>query len=122
MSKRALLAWGFLFAAFAAPGLAANLMLTGKPVSWENWGDSQTVASAPLTIQSDETPNQRRQRLGLPVEPSLPAQEFGEISETPNQRRSRLAAIGQIPATDYYVQDSPEIDEESNDRLAAIIR
>lgn len=41
----------------------------------------------------EETPNQRRIRLGQPIVESFPAQEYGELLETPNQQRARLQAL-----------------------------
>jgi hypothetical protein len=38
----------------------------------------------------EETPNQRRLRLGQPIVASYPPPEYGELMETPNQRRARL--------------------------------
>ena len=40
----------------------------------------------------EETPNQRRIRLGQPIEMSYPPPDYGELLETPNQRRARLAS------------------------------
>ena len=39
---------------------------------------------------SEETPNQRRRRLGQEITASFPAPDYGEALETPNQRRHRL--------------------------------
>ena len=39
---------------------------------------------------SDETPNQRRRRLGQEITASYPPPDYGEALETPNQRRHRL--------------------------------
>jgi hypothetical protein len=38
----------------------------------------------------EETPNQRRRRLGQEITASYPSPEYGEALETPNQRRHRL--------------------------------
>jgi len=38
----------------------------------------------------EETPNQRRTRLGQPIVASYPPLEYGEAIETPNHRRARL--------------------------------
>lgn len=38
----------------------------------------------------EETPNQRRIRLGQPIVASYPAPDYGEKLETPNERRQRL--------------------------------
>jgi hypothetical protein len=38
----------------------------------------------------EETPNQRRIRLGQPIVASYPAPDYGELIETPNHRRQRL--------------------------------
>ncbi len=40
----------------------------------------------------EETPNQKRIRLGQPIVASFPPPEYGEAIETPNQRRARLAS------------------------------
>lgn len=82
-----------LLAGLASPGLAAeNLMLTGKPASWETWGETPRQRS----LNSDEgealeTPNQARRRLGLPIAESFPAQDPSISEETPNHRRQRLS-------------------------------
>jgi hypothetical protein len=39
----------------------------------------------------NDTPNQRRRRLHLPIEASFPPPDYGVSEETPNQRRQRLA-------------------------------
>ena len=38
----------------------------------------------------EETPNQRRRRLGQEITASYPPPDYGEALETPNQRRHRL--------------------------------
>jgi hypothetical protein len=54
--------------------------------------DSQALADAQNVYGvREETPNERRRRLGQPIEASFPAPDYGEALETPNQRRARLA-------------------------------
>jgi hypothetical protein len=55
----------------------------------------------------EETPNQRRVRLGQPIEASYPAQEYGELIETPNQARKRLAIEQQQAETLKVAKDAP---------------
>lgn len=55
--------------------------------------DSQALADAQNVYGvHEETPNERRRRLGQPIEASFPAPDYGEVLETPNQARARLAA------------------------------
>src|SRR5690242_14675580 len=79
--------------ALSSPGLAAdNLMLIGKPVSWEIRGEEpKGISEKAVMGEALETPNQQRRRLGLAVEASFPAQESGIAEETPNHRRQREA-------------------------------
>ncbi len=56
-----------------------------------------------------ETPNQRRRRLGQEITASYPALEYGEAIETPHQRRSRL---GQ-PIQASYEPAAPGVAEET---------
>jgi len=72
---------------------AESSMPLGKPAAWETWGEEAKPASSSspaLIVESMETPNQRRQRLGLAIEPSFPTEDTGVTEETPNQRRHRL--------------------------------
>ena len=57
----------------------------------------------------EETPNQRRHRLGQEITASYPAPEYGEAVETPNQRRIRL---GQ-PIQASYEPPLPGVAEET---------
>jgi hypothetical protein len=57
----------------------------------------------------EETPNQRRRRLGQEITASYPPLEYGEALETPNQRRIRL---GQ-PIQASYEPPLPGVAEET---------
>jgi hypothetical protein len=48
----------------------------------------------------EETPNQRRTRLGMPIVASYPAPDYGELIETPNARRQRLGLP--MPGAEAY--------------------
>ncbi len=70
---------------------------TAVPASAEP--GNQPTAIAPVEVLTEaqkafgvleETPNQRRIRLGQPIEASFPAPDYGELLETPNQMRARL--------------------------------
>jgi hypothetical protein len=49
-----------------------------------------TVQAEKDNAVREETPNQRRRRLGQEITASYPPPEYGEALETPNQRRHRL--------------------------------
>jgi hypothetical protein len=65
----------------------------------------------------DETPNQRRRRLGQEITASYPPPEYGEALETPNQRRHRL---GQPIVASYETQVSGVAEETPNHRRERI--
>ena len=96
MRKVAPLLLVLTLAALASPGLAAeNLMLVGKSVSWETWGEEPKGIVPNATLgEAVETPNQRRRRLGIAIEATFPVKEAevqGVAEETPNHRRQREA-------------------------------
>src|SRR5690349_6340041 len=62
---------------------------------------------------SEETPNQRRRRLGQEITASYPPPQYGEALETPNQRRHRL---GQPIEASYVTQVSGVAEETPNQR------
>ena len=65
----------------------------------------------------EETPNQRRIRLGEEIKASYPPPDYGEAVETPNHRRQRL---GQ-PIVAEYVDPDPGVAEETpNHRRARL--
>jgi len=51
----------------------------------------------------EETPNQRRRRLGQPITESFPPLEYGVLAETPNQRHKRLGEtiVASFPEMEY---------------------
>ena len=57
----------------------------------------------------EETPNQRRKRLGQEITESFPPLEYGEAVETPNQRRIRLG----LPIQASYEAPAPGVAEET---------
>lgn len=57
----------------------------------------------------EETPNQRRKRLGQEITASFPPPEYGEALETPNQRRVRLG----LPIQASYEPPAPGVSEET---------
>ena len=57
----------------------------------------------------EETPNQRRKRLGREITASYPPLEYGEALETPNQRRLRLG----LPIQASYEPPAPGVSEET---------
>ena len=127
MRKDAPLLLVLTLAILVPPRLAAeSRMLYGKPADWETWGPEDNHASPTvvpsqtpaLVAQSMETPNQKRRRLGLPIEASFPAPDYGQAEETPNQRRQRLAIEGQSGTTDSYVKELPDLDQDTANRLA----
>jgi hypothetical protein len=78
-------------AILASARLAAETpMLYGKTADWEMAAPAPSQTPA-ILAESMETPNQRRHRLGLAIEPSFPAQDIGIAEETPNHRRQRLS-------------------------------
>ncbi len=95
MRKDAPLLLVITLAILAPTCLAADShLLCGKPADWESptLAPSQTPT---LIAESIETPNHRRQRLGLAIEPSQPAEDIGSAEETPNHRRHRLELAAQ---------------------------
>jgi hypothetical protein len=92
MRNTASLWWVILITvASAAPLAAQGRFQVGKEPAWELWGGEPAAkASISTDAASTETPNQRRRRLGLPIESSFPALEYGRSEETPNQRRHRV--------------------------------
>ena len=73
--------------------IASSLLL-----AWTTVGAPLAVSavSTPVTNPDmafgvrEETPNQRRIRLGQPIVASYPPPDYGELIETPNHRRKRL--------------------------------
>src|SRR5579872_6959353 len=63
----------------------------GKPVSWDVINPTSENAG-----EQNETPNQRRRRLGEPIVASFPPPEYGEAIETPNHLRQRVADAAEI--------------------------
>jgi hypothetical protein len=81
----------------SSPLIADGNTPVGKTPSWETWGETRRMVSPVSTDgESAETPNQRRRRLGLPIEPSFPSSEGGVNEETPNHRRRRVASESRI--------------------------
>ena len=67
--------------------------------------DTEITAKVPVrpADSTDETPNQRRIRLGQPIVASFPAPDYGVSEETPNQRRRRLGQTveSSFPSPEY---------------------
>lgn len=95
-----LLAAGVAFSASNVWALDAKYSV-GKTPEWEVWSvtpttDAEVVTTLPEAVvdvamaSEEETPNQRRRRMGLPLEETFAPQEYGQALETPNQRRTRL--------------------------------
>jgi hypothetical protein len=118
------LAFGMVGFTHAAEHVSGNVGdSVGKPAQWENWTYSvepEPVPPAPVAIvSSDETPNERRERLGLPIELSAAPADYGEALETPNQRRARLGLPLDLPPTpDYGIQQ--ETPNQLRRRLALV--
>ena len=104
---------------FAVLGAAAILTAaeppTGTPI--------QQTALLPASQEGkdygvlEETPNQRRIRLGEEIKASYPPPEYGEALETPNHRRQRLG----LPIVASYVGPDPGVAEETpNHRRARL--
>ena len=77
----------------SAPLRADGDELVGKKPFWETWSNAPKKG-IPSSIEGEaiETPNQRRARLGLPIEASFSEPAAGVAEETPNQRRFRLSS------------------------------
>src|ERR1019366_8617317 len=89
--------------AILSPLSAQNIYLVGKKPAWENGGEEPVLSRSASREEEDlETPNHRRQRLGLPITPSFPAQEYGAVEETPNHRRCRLGLAADARLPDDY--------------------
>ncbi len=86
-------------------GLSAeNLMLVGKQVSWESWGEEpKGISPSASEGETLETPNQKRRRLNLAADAPLP--------DTYAEDATQQASAG-------LVADRTEIDDEPQDRLA----
>jgi hypothetical protein len=86
---------GALFAAVlvASLGIASDDSIVGKKADWEVWGVTPKPAAEATQGERLETPNQRRKRLGLPIEASYAPVDPGVLEETPNQRRRRLGEL-----------------------------
>lgn len=70
----------------------------GKKPDWDSMTELLDLSAnqsdvAQSFVSEEETPNQRRRRLGQPIEATFPAEEYGETLETPNQRRNRIASV-----------------------------
>lgn len=89
----------------------------GKRVAWQSWsvedGIAAPTAQTPANTQGvrEETPNERRRRLGEPIVASFPPLEYGELLETPNHIRKRLGLASDAPIPDPV---EPFLQEESN--------
>jgi hypothetical protein len=98
------------FTVSAARPLAASSM---APVDPSGGHRPAAVAPADQTEEQkaygvlEETPNQRRIRLGQTIVASYPAPDYGELLETTNHRRVRLGIPA--PETDAYgvTQETP---------------
>src|SRR6185312_7147995 len=113
-----------LLAAWAAvitPNVGAddNKGPIGKTPEWGVSAQALAVARNPNDSSSDETPNQRRRRLGLPIVASYPAPDYGQKEETPNERRRRLGLP--IAASDPAPNDGvrEETPNQRKHRLAS---
>jgi len=80
-----------LMTAFVTVAPAAHAEQAMPPVAAAAMAQPHANISTPLDANAgvaEETPNQRRRRLGQPI-PSY-AESYGEALETPNHRRQRL--------------------------------
>ena len=80
--------------AFASITLCVlQVRAAGSPVMTPTPSPASTIMPMPLEQKEfwvlQETPNQRRRRLGQEIVASYPPLEYGEAVETPNQRRVR---------------------------------
>jgi hypothetical protein len=94
----------------SASVIAEDRPMVGKKVDWEAWAAAPKPETAPsMEGEALETPNQRRRRLGLPIEASFASHDCGVAEETPNQRRRRLGS-----APDFVKADRPMIENILN--------
>jgi hypothetical protein len=91
------------------------LACTAIPVAFHQAAAAEIPSTpsiaAPATSKNfsvlEETPNQRRKRLGLPIVETFAPPSYGEVLETPNQRRQRLGLPPPAtpPEPDYGVAE-----------------
>lgn len=100
---------GWICAGSAKAWGASERDSVGKSPEWESMNELLAAtdelkqpAVAMAVATPDETPNQRRHRLGLPIEATFPAEEYGEKTETPNQMRARLGQAAPVAAAPEY--------------------
>ena len=87
-----------IVATFVVLGATSVLIAADKTLTQGKTTPSNTQTTAMLPAQQaenengvrEETPNQRRHRLGQEITASYPAPDYGETLETPNHRRGRL--------------------------------
>jgi hypothetical protein len=99
-----LIASSLLLACFGAMPLQLQAASTASPAPSKDTPSAVVPATQDTDEQKafgvrEETPNQRRIRLGEPIVESFAAPDYGELIETPNQQRKRHQGIPVADAT-----------------------
>ena len=94
------------------------LLASTLPVWAANPAFTPSGAQQKDSAAIEETPNQRRQRLGLPIQESFPPLSYGEAVETPNHRRKRLGLPMPASFTEAQYGITEETPNHRRQRLA----